>query len=50
MELRESDELVREADVRRALDELVGRERVETSVRTGEVYYSYRRWLGLRRR
>ena len=52
MELGEYDTLLTEANVQRALDEdeLVGRERVETSVRASEVYYSYRRWLGLRRR
>ena len=34
----------------RALAELVSRQWVETSTRKGRVYYSYRRWLGLRRR
>jgi len=33
-----------------ALAELVNREWIETSTREGRVYYSYRRWLGLRRR
>ncbi len=50
MELSEYDDELTEGSVRRVLDQLVARERAETSVRGGEVYYSYRRWLGFRRR
>jgi hypothetical protein len=49
-ELYEVDDQLTDATVQRALDELVVRERAETSVRDGEVYYAYRRWLGLRPR
>jgi hypothetical protein len=38
------------ATLERALAELVSRQWVEASTREGRVYYSYRRWLGLRRR
>jgi len=49
-ELADYDPHLDQRYVQQALGELVARDRVETSARAGEVYYSYRRWLGLRRR
>lgn len=39
-----------EEGARRALEDLLRRDRIEASARGSELYYSYRRWLGLRRR
>jgi predicted transcriptional regulator len=48
--LAQEDIALSEPALERALAQLVNRQRVEMSTREGRVYYSYRRWLGLRRR
>jgi hypothetical protein len=48
--LAQEDIALSEPALERALAELVNRQWVEASTRQGKVYYSYRRWLGLRRR
>jgi hypothetical protein len=48
--LAQEDIALSEPALERALAELVNRQWAEASTRQGKVYYSYRRWFGLRRR
>ena len=48
-ELAEAGHALEGPTLELALTELVSRQWVETSIREGEVYYAYRRWIGFRR-
>ena len=48
-ELARTGSVIEQSVAEGALGELTRRGWVETSMRDGEVYYAYRRWIGFRR-